>query len=102
MVQTIVLYTELIPVILAIIALLHVGQLYRNSRRSSDRAASILAAIACCILIIVKLSSWWSTHIQHESINFIAARAWTLFDTIVMMMIMIRTTREHNDSQTHM
>jgi hypothetical protein len=72
----------------------------QNSTGWRARMLDVASTESC--IAIERLSSWWSTHIQHESINFIAARAWTLFDTIVMMMIMIRTTREHNDSQTHM
>lgn len=56
MVQTIVFYTELIPVVLAFIALLHIGPVYARSRRRSDQAIGILSAIICCVLIIARLS----------------------------------------------
>lgn len=93
MVQTIVFYTELIPVVLAFIALLHIGPVYARSRRRSDQAIGILSAIICCVLIIARLSGWWSIFIQEEPVNFFAQRAWTLFDTLVMIVILIRTTR---------
>jgi hypothetical protein len=93
MVQTIVFYTELIPVILAVIALLHIGHTYTTSRRRSDQAIEIISAVVCCVLIVARLSGWWSIFIQGEPANFFAQRAWTLFDTLVMVMILIRTYR---------
>ena len=91
MVQTIVFYTELIPVILAVIALLHI--VHTTSRRRSDQAIEIISAVVCCVLIVARLSGWWSIFIQGEPANFFAQHAWTLFDTLVMVMILIRTYR---------
>lgn len=93
MINAIVFYIELIPVILAFVALLNIGQVYTQSRRKIDQLIGILSAVICCILIIARLSGWWSQFIQNEPVNFFDQRAWTLFDTLVMVIILIRTTR---------
>ena len=93
MVNTILFYVELIPVILALIALLHIGHCYNKSRRKIDQLIGILSAAVCCILIIARLSEWWSQFIQHEPVNHFAQHSWILFDTLVMLIILIRTYR---------
>ena len=93
MVQTIVFYTELIPVILAVIALLNIRQVYIHSRRKSDQLIGIISVVLCYILIIARLSGWWSQFIQNEPVHFFAQRAWTLFDTLVTVILLIRAFR---------
>lgn len=87
-------YFDIIPVILAIVALFVMGNTYSKARRSSDKVSIFLSSIACIILIIAQTGWQYSVYV----LNDIQGTAWanyarSTFNILVTVIFNIGYTR---------
>lgn len=95
-------YFDIIPVILAIVALFVMGNTYSKARRSSDKVSIFLSSIACIILIIAQTGWQYSAYILNDIQGTAWANyAWSAFNilvTIIFNIGYIRFNRAAMDS----
>lgn len=83
-------FLELLPIFLAVVAIVLCSYRIRNVRRHADLLVYGLSIIGS-ILLIVAQSSWWvSFVIQGDLIGtWFANQVWLLFNTLMMLMVII-------------
>lgn len=81
---------DLIPIALAIIAIILISKKYDVVRRRKDKVVLFLSVIAASIMILAQLS-WWSTYVlKSELFDYgIANMLWTAFNSLVMVIFII-------------
>lgn len=81
---------DLIPIALAIIAIILISKKYDVVRRRKDKVVLFLSVIAASIMIVAQLS-WWSTYVlKSELFDYdIANMLWTAFNSLVMVIFII-------------
>lgn len=81
---------DLLPVFLAVVAIITLSKSYNQFRRTIDRFITILASIAASIMLVAQLS-WWSSHIFEQrlvDLSF-ANYLWTVFNTLTMIVFIL-------------
>ena len=79
------LFWEILPIILAMLAIVVCSRAALTSRRSSERIGAV-AAVVCAVLMIVAQVSWsWTVFIKGDIQGTdVANFVWTMFNTGVM------------------
>lgn len=94
-------FLDLLPVFLAIIALIMLSRRYDYARRQKDRAILFLSAIATTVVIVVQLSLWATNHFETILINppFINIM-WDTFVSLVMLIFIIISHPRHDQNNS--
>ena len=76
---------ELLPIALAIPAIVLCARKYHIARRNTDRIVSGLAVL-CALLLILAQSSWWASYTLHGDLQgtWLANQVWTIFNCLTM------------------
>lgn len=83
---------EFIPVGLAIVAIYFASGNLAHIRRTRDRVANVLGMVAAIILVVAQ-SSWYTSAVLEGNLEgtWFANQLWTIFNSLVMIMIIIAT-----------
>lgn len=81
---------DLLPVFLAVIAIISLAKSYNHYRRTIDRFIAILASISASVMLVAQLS-WWSSHIfEGRIVDLLFANyLWTVFNTLTMIVFIL-------------
>lgn len=91
---------ELIPVFLAIVALVGCSQAYDHVRRKHDKVAMLLIGMSASLLIIAQLT-WWSTSVIQGKLEstWFDNQIWTIFNSITMISFIVQTKRTNREAK---
>lgn len=92
---------DLLPVILAVVAIILMSRRYDLVRRRRDKVVLFLSTVAASIMIVAQLS-WWSTYVlKSEMFDFTFANVlWTIFNTLVMIVFIIMSIPRHEQDNS--
>ena len=92
---------DLLPVGLAVIAIVLMSKRYDKARRYRDKAVLFLSVIAASVMIVAQLS-WWSTYVlKSEMFDFgFANILWTIFNSLVMIVFIIMSYPRHEQDNS--
>ena len=95
-------FTELLPIILGIVAIIINSLSVMRYRRKSDRIRAVLSIISSILLIIAQTSWYVSNTIMGLPYDILwADNIWTVFNALVMIIFIvfpgIRLLRTRND-----
>jgi Na+/melibiose symporter-like transporter len=81
---------DLLPVLLAIVAIFFLSKRFNTDRRKSGRFVYFMATV-CAIIMIVAQLSWWASSVLQE--DFMGATfaniLWTLFNSLTMITFIL-------------
>lgn len=78
---------DLVPIILAVIAIVML--------RDCINTSEIKLARACAILLIICQSTWMQSYlIEFSLLNSIVDRIWTIFNSLAMILIVVIATKQ--------
>lgn len=85
-------FFELLPVALAIVAIILSGVMYNRARRKADKVRNILSII-CAVLLIIAQTSWYTTAVVMNKLEdtWIANVIWTVFNILTMLTIIVNS-----------
>ena len=89
---------DLIPVGLAIIALISLSKSFSSVRRSTDKIIYICASIAASIMLVAQLS-WWSSNVfENRLVDLSFANyLWTAFNSLTMIVFILISRKREKD-----
>ena len=81
---------QILPILLAVVAILACSYRASKDRRKTDRAAMFMSMLASAMLIIAQ-TSWWVTYaIQGDLLGTdFANTIWTIFNSLVMFIFIL-------------
>ena len=81
---------EIIPIVLAIVAIYLASGRLTQLRRTQDRISNIIGIIASIILIVAQ-SSWYASAVVDGTLQgtWFANQLWTAFNSLVMLLMII-------------
>lgn len=90
----------ILPIVLAMIAIILAGLCYEHARRKTDKVRLILSCV-CSILLILAQSSWFFTAVLAEDYQktTITDAIWTVFNGLVMILIIITVFPRKNHAE---
>lgn len=85
---------RLLPIFLAVIAVILCARRFHDDRRKHDRRIMVLSTIVAILLIIAQTSWWASSIIEGSQVSTWFARIiWNVYDTIVAIMLIMLAYR---------
>ena len=89
---------DLIPILLAVVALIKMSTAFEHMRRMRDRAILLFGCISASLLIVAQLS-WWSTFVLKQELfdDWYVNYIWTAFNSLTMLtFILFAAPRKHD------
>jgi len=81
---------DLIPVVLAVVAIITLAKSYNQFRRSIDKFIAILASIAASVMLVAQLSWWASNILENRLVDiYFANYLWTVFNVLTMVIFIL-------------
>ena len=84
------MFFDLLPVLLAIVAIFFLSKRFDTDRRKSGKLVYFMA-IACSLIMIVAQLSWWASSILQEDFmgQTFANILWTVFNSLTMITFIL-------------
>jgi len=81
---------QILPIGLAIIAVISCSIRFHKDRRKHDRLAMLLSVVSS-ILLIVAQTSWWVTYAIEGNLmgTVFANHVWTVFNSLIMVCLIM-------------
>lgn len=90
---------DLIPVFLAVVAIITLSKSHNKFKRTIDKFIAILASIAASVMLVAQLS-WWSSNILENrlvDLSF-ANYLWTIFNALTMVVFILFSRKQESDN----
>ena len=83
-------FFQILPIILAVIAIISCSYRFSKERRKYDRYAMLLSIISSFIMIIAQ-TSWWVTYAIEGNLmgTIFANNLWTIFNSLIMVCLIL-------------
>jgi hypothetical protein len=94
-------YLELLPVILAAIAIFASARAFKNTTVGIDKVKLCLSMLTASLLIIAQ-TSWFTASVINglfEDTSF-ADNIWTIFNTLAMIVLILNTSQKSSENET--